>query len=635
MLKKFFKIALIVYSVFVFGLFAFVKKTDMLGDGYEYTYMTESFIQHKSPEQLDTDVAIAQEKLKIQNPHVNLRPEHNGFYESNAGNKWYSYHFWLYPLVVSPIQQVIELFHGNPLRAFGITNALLYLTMLWCVYLLSASDKKVWLTLLMAMSPLISYIIWTSPEVFSASLLAMALVFYFRKNLQMAILLSGLAACQNPPILFFTVWCGCLYLWHTYKKYIDEHTFDFREFIITGLCSLPLLLSPLFYWINYSTPNLIAKIGASKLEFINFGKFLSYFFDLNQGAIVYSGLLLLVFLWLVVKNLVLKKFKYFELVIISLIMIISCLTTPNWNSGMSHVMRYFVWLYPMIVFYVVYSVDFTKQKLLGYILIANMFILCCANSWFKGDDNHGRHNVIATAMLSNYPAFYNPEHEIFTERILHQDPAFSCFVAFLDNTGEIRKILTTKDAWLELPNNEKYTIKDSDFYTNQLSKFKNDVPRYVNVTRNQIVTNGPTVEIDKKIKFSEIDEDIRGLSVKEPWGRWSDGKQVNIRLKFKTLNKNRQQIGLKIDGYPYLPPKRESLKIDIFGNDKLLKTWVFTHEHSDFENIVYVPTKDISENGNILDLNFKIHNPISPSKANDGPDHRKLGFAFFSIEVVK
>lgn len=635
MLKKFFKIALIVYSVFVLGLFAFSVSPNRYGDGFEYIYMTESFIQHKTPEQLDTDVAIAQEKLKTYNPHVWLAPKLHGYYKSDQGDKYYSYHFWLYPLVVSPIQQVIELFHGNPLRAFGITNALLYLTMLWCVYLLSASDKKVWLTLLMAMAPLVPYITWTHTEVFSASLLTIALIFYFRKNLQMAILLSGLAACQNPPILFFTVWCGCLYLWQVYKKYIDEHTFDFREFIITGLCSLPLLLSPLFYWINYSTPNLIAKIGGSKLEFINFGKFLSYFFDLNQGAIVYSGLLLLVFLWLVVKNLVLKKFKYFELVIISILMILSSLTAPNWNCGQTHVLRYVVWLYPLIVFYVAYSVNFTKQKLLGYILIANMFILCCANSWFDGTEIFLQHNRLAQTVLSRYPYLYNPQHDIFVLRTLHKPGHATYPVVYINSDGEITKMLTTKDAWLELPNNEKYTIKDSDFYTNQMSKFKNDVPRYVNVTRNQIVTNGPTVEIDKKIKFSEIDEDIRGLSVKEPWGRWSDGKQVNIRLKFKTLNKNRQQIGLKIDGYPYLPPKRESLKIDIFGNDKLLKTWVFTHEHSDFENIVYVPTKDISENGNILDLNFKIHNPISPSKANDGPDSRKLGFAFFSIEIVK
>ena len=635
MLKKFFKIALIVYSVFVLGLFAFSVSPNRYGDGFEYIYMTESFIQHKTPEQLDTDVAIAQEKLKTYNPHVWLAPELSGYFKNNQGDKYYSYHFWLYPLVVSPIQQIIELFHGNPLRAFGLTNALLYLTMLWCVYLLSTSDKRTWLTLLMAMSPLVPYITWTHPEVFSASLLAVALVFYFRKNLQMSILFSGLAACQNPPILFFTVWCGCLYLWHTYKKYIDEHTFDFREFIITGLCSLPLLLSPLFYWINYSTPNLIAKIGASKLEFINFGKFLSYFFDLNQGAIVYSGLLLLIFLWLVVKNLVLKKFKYFELVIISLIMIISCLTTPNWNSGMSHVMRYFVWLYPMIVFYVVYSVDFTKQKLLGYILIANMFILCCAQSWFKGSEVYIWHNTIAKAVLSNYPALYNPDHEIFMERVVHKEGHIPYPVVFISDNGKIKKILTTRDAWADLPNNEKYAIMDTDFYNEQLSKFKSNEPRYINIMHDQIIENGFVLEVGKKIKFSEIDEDIRGLSVKEPWGRWSDGKQIDIRLKFKTLNKNRQQIGLKIDGYPYLPPKRESLKIDIFGNDKLLKTWVFTHNKSNFENIVYVPTADIIDNKNILNLSFKIHNPISPSKANDGPDHRKLGFAFFSIEIVK
>lgn len=635
MLKKFFKIALIVYSIFVFGLFAFVKKPDIWGDGFEYTYMTESFVQHKSPEQTVSDIAITQEKIKSQNPHINLRPERSGFYENNSGDKWYSYHFWLYPLIVAPVQQVTEFFHGNFLRAFSITNALLYLTMLWGIYLLSASDKKNLLVLLMAMSPLVPYIIWPHPEVFSASLLAMALVFYFRKNLQMSILLSGLAACQNPPIMFFTVWCGCLYLWQVYKKYKNTHSFDFREFVITGLCAIPLLLSPLFYFINYSVPNLIMGVGGSKSEFINFGRFFSYLFDLNQGLIVYSGLLLFVFLYLVIKNIISRNFKYFELVVISIFVIMGSLTTTNWNCGQTSVIRYVVWMYPLMVFYVVYSIDFTKKKLLSYLLVANMFIICCAQSWFKGDDRYIWHNIIAKTVLSNYPVLYSPEHDIFVFRTLHNTDKATYPVVYINNHGEITKMLTTKDAWIDLPNNERYTIKDSDFYNNQLSKFKNNKTRYVNVTRNQIIANGPTLEIDRKINFSKIDEDIRGLSAREDWGRWSDDIKINLRLKFKTLNKNQKQIALKIDGHPFLTPKHESLKIDVFGNDKLLRTWVFTHEHFDFKNILYIPTKDIIDNKNVLNLTFKIYNPISPADAGVSSDSRKLGFGFVSIEKIK
>ena len=43
----------------------------------------------------------------------------------------------------------------------------------------------------------------------------------------------------------------------------------------------------------------------------------------------------------------------------------------------------------------------------------------------------------------------------------------------------------------------------------------------------------------------------------------------------------------------------------------------------------------IYNNKQILDLTFKIDNPISPKQAGLSSDPRKLGFGFVSIEIIK
>lgn len=615
---------------------AFVNKPIVVGDGYEYIYMTEAFVQHDTPDLQQSDVKIAQEKMKKQNNFSSFPRATVGFFPAEDG-KSYSYHFWMYSLFVSPVQSVIKAFHGNEFRAFSITNALLYITMLWVIFCFAPQKSRYLLTVLMALSPLIPCIEWPHTEVFSATLLTMALVFWLRKNFKLAILLSALASCQNPPIIAFTILIGCMYLYNVYKQYKETQKIDLRDFIIVGLCALPVLFSPLFYYVKFSTLNLIKHVGASDFGLISFNKFLSYFFDLNQGAMLYSGILLFVFIYCVIKNLAHKNFKYFELAISLVLFVLLTSTTPNWGLSSSTGIRYFVWAYPLIVFYVVKSIDIEKQRVLPTLLIINMFILCCVNNWFQASFLQ-RHNILSRTVLSHAPYLYNPEHQIFyrrTNHVVDYSISNSYPVIFTTTDGYARKVLTDKSGWQSLHNDEDYIIHNNDFYNKELLKFNTNTPKYINVYGNDIEKRPTILNIDKKIMFSDINESIHGLAGKESWGRWSDSKTVRFCLKFLSLNKRSETVAIKFDGRPFVNNKHKNLKINIFVNEKQVSVWNFnTEDKTKPELVIYLPVSEILHNSSICELRFDIEKPVSPKQLGLSKDARKLGFGFESIEIL-
>lgn len=630
----FVKWALIIWSVFVFGVMAFanVSKPAIYADGFEYTYMSESFIRHNTPNLQEQDYDISQTKLTHQNILPNFDAVVRGYYPAND-SEYYSYHFWLYPLMVSPVQSVIKVFHGNELRAFGITNALFYIAMLWVIFYLAPQKNRYLLVGLMAFSPLIPYIRWIHTEVFSATLVTMALVFYLRDNYKLALLLSALASCQNQPIVAFTIWVGFKYIYNIYKQYKETKSFDLRDFIITGLCALPIVFSPLFYYIKFGTLNLIKHVGLADFGLISFNKFLSYFFDLNQGAIVYSGILLVIFIYYAVKNLATKNFKHYELVLCMIFLVILCLPTPCWNCGESSVIRYFVWGYPFMAFYIALKMNNAEQMFIKMLLLINMIALCFANSWFYGDPIYLRHNGLSRMILSYLPTLYNPDYGIFAKRTFESEKISTRHAVFANKNGHVRKALTDKSGWKKLKDNENYVINDIDFYNSELSKFKDNKVKYINVYGDKIIKRS-VLEIKNKITFNEIDKSITGLSIKESWGRWSDGKTVIFSLKFSSLKPKSEFVTLKFDGRPFLNDKRKKQTIKVYANNNYITTWDFEFGKPKPELVISVPTKDVIANSSICDLRFEIDNPKSPKQLGAGNDYRKLSFGFVSIEIL-
>ena len=624
---------LLLYSLFVFWHFAFVQSAELWGDALEYNYMAESLLRHLSPELRESDIASAQEKLAVQSGiHTAVNPR-RGFFESEGG-RYYSFHFWLYPLFCLPAKAAIGALHGNELKAFGVTNALLYIAMLWTVFLASPRGKKVLLTGLMLFSPMVPYIAWPHPEVFSASLAAMALAFYLRGKLAPAALLSALASCQNPPIAFFTFCVACSALWDASRRWRETRTLPFARLALVAFCCLPVFFAPVFYYAHFSTFNLIHKVGAANFSLIGFHKFLSYFFDLNQGAVLYSGLLLFVFFFGLVRNLLRGRRQYLELAASVFVLAILSLPAPNWNCGLSVAIRYFSWTQPFVAVYVAYAVDFRKRKLWEILLLANAALLFFANNGFAGRVDYLEHTKLAAKVLTYCPYLYNPEPDIFCERITHTDGRSRFPVAFVSRKGNVTKILADKAGWERIARDDHYFIRDPAFYSSQLAKFtRDDSWRYINVLHGQIAWT-VTLKMQDKLSFASLSEEISGLARQTPEGRWTTQKRVAFGLLFDNLPPSASPLALHFGVEPLLAPNHPRQKVDISVNDRPVATWTFDLGQPVPDTTLRIP-RGLLADGNRMILKFHVADSQSPAALGLGDDSRKLGICLKTIELLE
>ena len=629
LIKNFSLSFLIIYSLVVFSFILLAKKPFWAGDWAQYALMTQSFVNHRTPEFLNQDYVDLQKVLDIKNGvKISLLEYYKMYYFSSFKGSLYCYHFWLYPMFVAPVQQIIHWLGGNELKAFGIFNALLFIGTLLLIYFLYSEDKKKrnLVLFLTAFSPMVPYIIWIHTEVFSACLVTIGLIFYLRQNLMAAILFSALASTQNPPIGFFTIWCGIVYLYKFFLKYRHK---NWRDFILTGMCALPLIMSSLFYFINYGCLNLINKVGEAQFKFISWERFASFWCDINQGLICYAALPTLVFFYYVIKNIILRRFSYFSLVVCASLCIVLSSATVNWNSGNSAVMRYTVWIYPFVVFYLSIYMNFAS-KLLCYALIIGSFAQMIFNDFLLGNCDNRVHGYFSNKILTYTPNLYNPEYEIFIDRTQHTDNVPARYpVVFVDNKGRVRKILTDKAGWENIIQNDGYKVVDNEFYQKKLGKFKKKSFQYINVWNDEIIKYPTKLFINQKINFSDTYGSIDGLSNRESWGRWSDSEEARFRLAFQEME-NAKVLIFKVS--PFINKKHKELNVDVYGNGHYLTSWKFLHGQPFPETKIYVPKSLID--GNILDLKFKIDNPKSPKELGLSQDSRKLGIGFISVEIL-
>lgn len=480
-----FKYVLLLFSIYVvFNMLAIIPP-EIYGDGFEYIYMTQAFENHFTPDVREKDILDAQLMLKKSN--INNFPDpYLGFYKSFSG-KMFSYHFWLYSLITVPVKIILEIFNLNEFKAFQVTNSVLYIFALWSIYLFMNIDgqKKILMVTLLAINPIIWYIRWTHPEVFSYSLTIISLVYFTNKNFKLAVLFSALASTQNPPLIILT---SIFYL----KYFAEEKKINIKDFIIMLLYGFPAIIPVIFYLYNYGTPNLIVKIGAAGLKFISLQRIYDLIFDLNMGMIIYIPIIVILFFLTTFICIVQKdKRKFFNYVwpVSILIMIILSAQTSNWNHGCSGIMRYSLWMIPVMLYFIFEVIDIRKifyKQLLVVSIILQMIIVLYGGE-FIPRISHLKFNPFAEFILDNLPYLYSPDFETFAERTLNQETSYLDKLPIVySHNGNVTKVLTDFYNYKKLE--EIYDITDYDYYNSQLKKLEKNKNKimYINFPKGTV-----------------------------------------------------------------------------------------------------------------------------------------------------
>lgn len=406
-------------------------------DFQEYGLMTIALAEHGSPGIRLEDVEIAN-RLSPEPAFVSLHRQLRGGMERGEqmpfpgfvrgkDGSYYAIHFFAYSaLAVLPFK-FIDALGGQPFKAFQVVNLAALALLAVAMFRLSGScGRAVFGILFFLLSGGVLYADWASTEFFTACSLLAGLLFVVQGRPYLGAVLAGVAAMQNPPLLFFSLFAPLIRVCHVYaherlspgaawRQVVDRHT------VMASILQAALGLAPLLYNLAVlGIPSPIAAMSTNP-DLITGARLLSFYFDLNQGMIIgFPVALALVAVQLVAQD---RRWLPHTLaaVLFSLALALPSLSTINWNSGASGMMRYAFWggmplLYLALTW--MQRVPRWPLALLAALLLVQVVAIKHARSYV-----YVEFSPAARAMLRLFPALYTPDPEIFIERVLHVDGA--------------------------------------------------------------------------------------------------------------------------------------------------------------------------------------------------------------------
>lgn len=459
-MSKYCNIAVIFWVSILASFFvATFSQVRLIGDGAEYLLCASAFSSHYSPDMRTEDVRVFdksdpnfRENQKTLGTWYRLKNGvgYGGGFVRALDGTMYSWHFWLYSAFVAPFLSVTQWLDISPLYACVLCNwvfVLVTLTYMAFSWKASKLQKQV-LLILFLLNGTSYYIWWTHPEVFTASLILLALMLASDKKFGFAMFASGLAATQNPPVIFTLLFIAALSFIEGYHKNIDKLSIlsllkITRINTILFFLALIIALSPvIFFMATLGVPNPISETDFVDSSLISLSRLQSLYFDLNLGMItaqpgVFFGVVALQYL--IVTSMfkskqittVLSQNKFLlSGILLSIIMALPSLSTQNWNHGLSVFSRYAYWLSIPIIFGLVTSLGSLKRRTSIIISVTIIMLQTFTVAYYGFWGNNERSDFLTFKPISNYillnfPNLYNPVPEIFIERLLHREGALS------------------------------------------------------------------------------------------------------------------------------------------------------------------------------------------------------------------
>lgn len=395
------------------------------GDIVEYYGITESIMRHGT-------IALRPEDQS--NLSTVLHPEYfsnPGYYLRGTDGNRYPVHFIAYSLLLIPIRWVLTIVQLNPLLVFSVGNSIMLFSALAYImrYALRSSWQRGVLLVAALTSPLISFLWWPGPDVFSMSLLLVALFLFYEDKPFAAASLTALASWQSQPLLVVTI--GLLgYSCITHHGNTKTKSWLRLAALSTGIVAVGLI--PYLY--NYVlfgalTPWTILQDFWTRtygfgLQNINLQKLFEQIFDLNIGVFWYAPILTIAGLYtLAIQSIQNTKTRW--LTCMAIVALLAYQTNPAWHYGTAGYgpTRHALILIPFLIAAIIWH---SKPKavwmgLVALILVSQVYILSINNYIFPVFTNTLVHSPVARFVLDRWPALYNPTPEIFVDRTNHTD----------------------------------------------------------------------------------------------------------------------------------------------------------------------------------------------------------------------
>lgn len=431
------------------------------GDWQEYFLLAQAFSTHASPDIRFEDTVALAKSLPLPAYQAAVQAIGQGitdlavfpapgFVRVNNGAV-YAIHFFGYSLMAAFIHVLTGL---TFYKSFLVLNTLFVLTLAWAAHRLFGTTKPALATVVLFMvCGGAGYFPWPSPETVSAAGLLSALLLLHSGAVGRAAVFLGLAAMQNPTISLSFGVVPVFYLLAKHLGWIEQAPWRGvwrRPLSLAGLAlGVAIALSPVAFnlW-AFGTPNVIAKLATDQ-SLLSWSRLHSIYFDLNQGMVVNAAGLFaacaMVLYWQLTRTRVPvnnpSPLRYFPLaILLSIAMAVPTMAAQNWNSGSAGMMRYAFWaLMPFVFAFLVAVHEIRTRRSVLFAVVFLIALLALPLGYPSGNLNHTQ---LVNWVFRKIPNLYNPEPEIFAERLLGKDGYLDTQRSYVvTNNGRPVKIL--------------------------------------------------------------------------------------------------------------------------------------------------------------------------------------------------
>jgi hypothetical protein len=471
-----------------------VRKT---GDYLEYGILSFAIASHGTPGISLSDVQEAK-RLNPENDYVNfyqvledgIRKQSDNpataFYRAKDGS-FHPIHFFAYSALAAIPFKIFGLTGIPPLKCYQFVNlAFVFILGMALRRFYGSSQKAALALVLFFFCGGALYWNWTSPELVSAASLLAGLMLFAGGAPVRAALLVGFASMQNPPLVFFAAFAPILKLLYQRSQgasYQAAWTSSASAKDIAALAIVPILFSApiLFNLAKFGVPSQLAAVSTDP-SFITGNRLFSFFFDLNQGMMIGVPALFASIAWIVLS----REGKAMRIlacgaIVFSICMAVPALSTGNWNAGSAGMMRYAFWAaMPLLFVCMLYA----RDKHVPHRWIALILLVQLGASWMERKYNPVEFSPLARFVLTRFPSAYNPDFEIFSERLRNREGSLpkDTILSFEANK-QVRKIafnVANKEAGMKLCGPGKALSRDTAIsYVDDGWAYINGAPRCI------------------------------------------------------------------------------------------------------------------------------------------------------------
>ena len=387
-----------------------------VGDGGEYLAMGLNLASLHHPALAPGTIPSLQQAMSAADPaltHWDIRR-----YSFAAGDRRRDFvHFWMYPLLSVPALWLTQLAGVSPLVAFTITNLGLLALALW----IALPRLGGALSLLLFGGPIVWWIDKAHTEVFTFSLLAIALLL-MKERPWWSLVAAGTAAAQNPPIGLLVILIGGGHAM-AHRAVLRD-----RRFLLGLAAGVALTLSqPVYTYLRHGTPSLLVAANLSQLP--SAAELLAVPFDPQIGLLANFPAFFVALV--AAMGLVLRRERRSLFAMDAAIAAVCAAgfivafaqATNVHHGGTPSISRYGVWLVPLAIPVLCRARELGGAAWHTFLrTVATVSALVCVFVFHPGVPQNGREPTLAANFLwTGHPGWNNPLPEIFVETWLRTE----------------------------------------------------------------------------------------------------------------------------------------------------------------------------------------------------------------------